>query len=80
MRHRDGSARLQTVEREINPRFHRLLEEFDRLTGVPILVNTSLNLAGEPIACSPADAVKTFLGSGLDALVLGDTLCFKSDR
>ncbi len=76
--HADGTARLQTVEQAVNPRFHALLGEFDRLTGVPVLINTSFNLAGEPIVCSPEDAVSTFLRSGLDALVLGDTLCLKT--
>ncbi len=76
--HADGTARLQTVERAVNPRLHALLEAFDRLTGVPVLLNTSFNLAGEPIVCTPADAISTFRHSGLDALVLGDYLCRKS--
>ena len=76
--HSDGTARLQTVEAAVNPRFHALITEFDRLTGVPVLVNTSFNLAGEPMVCSPSDAVSTFLRSGLDALVMGDYLCVKT--
>lgn len=74
-----GTGRLQTVQRDVNPRFYRVIEEFDRLTGVPVLLNTSLNLQGEPIVCSPADAVATFLGSGLDALILGDYLLSRSE-
>jgi len=55
-----------------------LIEAFYELTGVPVVVNTSLNLQGEPIVCTPEDAISTFLRSGLDALVLGDYLCLKS--
>jgi carbamoyltransferase len=76
--HFDGTGRLQTVERAVNPRFYALIEAFDRLTGVPVVVNTSLNLQGEPIVCTPAEAVSTYLRSGLDALVMGDYLCVKS--
>ena len=76
--HHDGTGRLQTVEREVNPRFHGLIQEFERLTGVPVVLNTSFNLQGEPIVCTPEDAVSTFLRSGLDALVLGNYLCSKA--
>jgi carbamoyltransferase len=76
--HVDGSGRLQTVERDTNPRFHALIEEFDRLTGVPIVLNTSFNLNGEPIVCSPTDAIRTFASCGLDALILGDHLLTKA--
>ena len=78
--HFDGTGRLQTVEPESNPRLHALIREFDRLTSVPVVLNTSFNLAGEPIVCSPADAVSTFLRSGLDALVMGDYLCLASEN
>ena len=77
--HFDGTGRLQTVERETNGRFHALVEAFERLTGVPVVLNTSFNLAGEPIVCTPADAVSTFRRSGLDALVAGDCLCLKPE-
>lgn len=70
--HVDGTARVQTVARELNPRFHRLLKAFDEAAGVPVLVNTSFNRRGEPIVCSPEDAVACFKETGLDALVLGD--------
>ncbi len=72
--HVDGSARVQTVDAETNPRFHRLLEAFERRTGCPILLNTSFNLRGEAIVASPADALLCFVRSGLDTLVLGDHL------
>lgn len=78
--HVDGTARLQTVDRETNPRYYRLLREFDRLTGVPVLLNTSFNLNGEPIVCTPKDAVSTFLASDIDVLVLGDHMCSKKDQ
>ena len=70
--HVDGSARPQTVRAAQNPPLFRLLEAFRDLTGVPVLLNTSFNQAGEPIVCSPADAIRTFLNTGLDLLVLGD--------
>ena len=56
----------------VNPRLHGLLRRFEDLTGVPVLLNTSFNDAGEPIVCTPADALRTFLRTGLDVLVLGD--------
>jgi carbamoyltransferase len=72
--HVDGTGRLQTVNRQWNPRFHGLLEEFHRLTGVPILLNTSFNVMGKPMAHSVEDAFGVFLGSGMDALAIGDYL------
>lgn len=69
--HVDGTARVQTVSRRTNPLFHRLISEFGRRTGVPVLLNTSFNDAGEPIVCSPSEAIRCFRGTGLDALVLG---------
>ena len=71
------SARLQTVDEERNPRFYRLLEAFDRLTGCPVLVNTSFNVRGEPIVCTPEDAYRCFLATDMDALVLEDVLVSK---
>jgi len=75
--HVDGSARLQTVKREDNPVFYELLKEFGRLTGIPVLLNTSFNLKGEPIVCTPEDALKTFYRSGLDLLFMGKYLIKK---
>jgi carbamoyltransferase len=72
--HVDGSARVQTVGRAVNPRFRALLESFDRWTGCPVLLNTSFNLAGEPIVASPDDALATAGAAGLDLLVIGDVL------
>jgi carbamoyltransferase len=77
--HVDGSARVQTVDAETNPRFYRLLEAFERRTGCPILLNTSFNLRGEPIVCTPLDALRCFLRSGLDTLVLGEHLLDRAD-
>lgn len=68
--HVDGSGRLQTVDREHNPRFHALIEQFRRLTGVPVLLNTSFN-ENEPIVCEPAQALDCFLRTNMDVLVLG---------
>ncbi|MDQ4088941.1 MAG: carbamoyltransferase [Actinomycetota bacterium] len=76
--HVDGSARPQTVSRRTNPRYWRLIREFEELTGVPLLLNTSLNVQ-EPIVCTPEDAVKTFSRAGFDVLVLEDHLVLRSD-
>ncbi len=72
--HRDGTSRIQTVSRLRQPQFWALLKAFEKKTGFPILVNTSFNLKDEPLVCSPADAVKTFLRSRLDALAMADRL------
>ena len=69
--HVDGSARPQTVERDVNPLYWRLIREFGNRTGVPVVMNTSFNLRGEPIVCAPTDAIRTFFTSGMDALVIG---------
>lgn len=69
--HSDGSARVQTVHADSNPRFHALLQAFARLSGVPVLVNTSFNVRGEPVVCSPKDALDAFFTTPLDALVIG---------
>ena len=75
--HIDGTGRLQTVKAEWNPRFHALLDAFHRLTGVPILLNTSFNVMGKPIVHTVEDAFGVFMGSGLDALAIGDYLFTK---
>ena len=73
--HVDGTARPQTVRRNANPRLYELLQAFERRAGVPVLLNTSFNAAGEPIVCSPRDAIRSFLSMRLDVLVLGDHIC-----
>ncbi len=75
--HIDGTGRLQTVTADANPRFYALIAAFERLTGVPIVLNTSFNLNGEPMVCSPEDAIRSFYTCGLDALVLGNHLVIK---
>ena len=77
--HVDWSARLQTVDAERNPRLHRLLLAFEGLTGCPVLVNTSFNVRGEPIVCTPEDAIRCFLSTEMDVLVLDDRVVRKSD-
>lgn len=72
--HQDGSARVQTVTADVAPRFCRLIRAFGRKTGVPVLLNTSFNVRGEPIVCTPEDAYNTFLNTGIDALVIGSCL------
>ena len=75
--HVDGSARPQTVERDVNPLYWRLINEFGQRTGVPVVMNTSFNLRGEPIVCTPTDAIRTFFSSGMDALMIGSFLVEK---
>ena len=75
--HVDGTARLQTVDKQYNPRFYNLIREFYNLTRLPVVLNTSFNLAGEPIVCTPTDALRTFFSSGLDVLAMGNYLVFK---
>jgi carbamoyltransferase len=75
--HVDGTARVQTVDRETNPRYYDLLAAFERKTGVPVLINTSFNSRGQPIVCSPRDAVEAFYSTPLDALVIGSFLVEK---
>jgi len=77
--HVDGSARPQTVDAARHGRFHTLLEAFARKTGCPLLVNTSLNVRGEPIACSPQDAYGVFTATEMDVLVLERTVLVKSN-
>jgi carbamoyltransferase len=77
--HVDYSARLQTVDAVRNPGLHRLLRAFHDLTGCPVLVNTSFNVRGEPIVCTPADAYRCFAATDIDVLVLEDCLVYKSD-
>ena len=72
--HVDYSARIQTVHRETNPRYHALLMAFKAKTGCPVLVNTSFNVRGEPIVCTPEDAFRCFMGTEIEVLVAGD--CF----
>lgn len=76
--HVDGSARLQTVSRDINPMYHDLISKFGEKTGVPVLLNTSFNIMGEPIVESPVNAMRCFFSTGLDALALGSYLIRKS--
>ena len=75
--HIDGSCRVQAVRKETNPRYHRVISEFQKLTGVPIVLNTSFN-DSEPIVCTPEDAIATFLKTEIDVLAIGDYLVFKS--
>jgi carbamoyltransferase len=72
--HVDYSARVQTVTADTNPRYHALLTRFKELTGCGVLVNTSFNVRGEPVVCTPEDAFRCFMGTDLDALVVGN--CF----
>jgi carbamoyltransferase len=78
--HVDYSARIQTVHSDTNPLFHKLLTRFKALTGCPILVNTSFNVRGEPIACTPEDAFRCFMGNELDVLVIGNCVLQKTEQ
>lgn len=78
--HVDYSARIQTVDGDTNPRFHKLLSSFEAKTGCPVLVNTSFNVRGEPVVCTPEDAYQCFMRTEMDYLVLGNYLLAKSDQ
>ena len=78
--HVDYSARIQTVHKETNPKYHSLISRFKEITGCPLLVNTSFNVRGEPIVCTPTDAFKCFMGTQLDALVVGNCFLIKEDQ
>lgn len=78
--HVDYSARVQTVHSDTNPRYHTLLTTFKRRTGCPILVNTSFNIRGEPIVCTPEDAFRCFMGTELDVLAIGNCVLRKGDQ
>ena len=78
--HVDYSSRIQTVDGNSNPKFYSLLKEFYKKTKCPLLVNTSFNIRGEPIVSSPYDAIKCFLGTNLDLLILGNCIIKKSEQ
>jgi carbamoyltransferase len=78
--HVDGTARVQTVNAETNPLLYKILAEFRSLTGIPIILNTSFNLAGEPIVCTPFDALSTFARSEIDALFMGNYLVVRDEQ
>ena len=78
--HVDYSARVQTVHQETNPRYHALIRRFQQKTGCPVLVNTSFNVRGEPIVCTPEDAFRCFMGTGIEALAVGNCFLRKEDQ
>ena len=78
--HVDYSARIQTVHRETNPRCYALIETFKRRTGCPVLVNTSFNVRGEPIVCTPEDAFRCFMGTEMETLLIGNCLLRKPEQ
>ena len=75
--HIDGTGRLQTVNKDIHKKFYNLIKEFYKITDVPVLLNTSFNLNGEPVVMKPEDAIKTFYSCGLDILVIGNYIIKK---
>jgi carbamoyltransferase len=78
--HVDYSARVQTVDKKISPRYHKLIEKFKDITNCPVLVNTSFNIRGEPIVCTPEDAYSCFMGTNLDMLVIGNLILEKAEQ
>ena len=78
--HVDYSARIQTVDEEINPKYYKLINKFYKITGFPLLVNTSFNVRGEPIVCTPQDAFRCFMGTDLDILVIENFFLIKSEQ
>jgi carbamoyltransferase len=78
--HVDYSARIQTVEKSTNPKYHALISKFKELTGCPVLVNTSFNVRGEPIVCSPEDAFYCLMGTDIEFLVVGNCILRKDQQ
>jgi len=78
--HVDYSARVQTVHQQTNPRYYKLIKRFKELTGCPVIVNTSFNVRGEPIVCSPEDAFRCFMGTELDVLIVGNAILHKAEQ
>ena len=78
--HVDYSARIQTIEKNINSRYHAIISKFKEKTGIPLVVNTSFNVRGEPIVCTPKDAFKCFMGTELDILSVGNYLLVKDKQ
>ena len=78
--HVDYSARIQTVHKETNPRYHALISAFKKRTGCPVIVNTSFNVRGEPIVCTPEDAFRCFMGTEIEILVAGNCILRKEDQ
>jgi carbamoyltransferase len=78
--HVDNTARIQTVSSETNPLYYKLIKRFKEITGCPVLINTSFNIRGEPIICTPEDAYKCFMGTDLDILVVGNAYLIKSEQ
>jgi carbamoyltransferase len=78
--HVDGTGRLQTVRKDRNPAYYSLIKEFGRLSGVPVVVNTSFNIRGEPIVCTPEDAYRCMMGTGIDCLFIGNRLVRRQDN
>lgn len=77
--HVDGTCRPQLIDERFNPRFYRVVEEFGRLTGVPVVLNTSMNIKGEPVVCTPRDALKCLIDTGIDVLVCEDVIVDKAE-
>ena len=80
MTHVDYSARIQTVHAETNPRYHALISAFKQRTDCPVLVNTSFNVRGEPIVCTPEDAFRCFMGTEMETLVIGNCFLRKGEQ
>ena len=78
--HVDYSARIQTVHADTNPLYHAVISKFKDITGCPIVVNTSFNVRGEPIVCTPSDAFKCFMGTEMDALAIGNFFLLKQEQ
>lgn len=78
--HVDRSARIQTVHADINPRYHALISRFHEKTGCPVLINTSFNVCGESIVCTPEDALRCLMGTEMDALVIGNCMLRREEQ
>ena len=76
----DYSARIQTVHEETNPAYHALISRFKKLTGCPVIINTSFNVRGEPIVCTPQDAFHCFMGTDAEMLIVGNAILRKEEQ
>ena len=78
--HVDGTGRLQVIRREQNTRYYDLIKEFGKLSGIPMLINTSFNVRGEPVVCTPEDAYRCMMGTGIDYVIIGNYLIKREDN
>ncbi|MBI3599305.1 MAG: hypothetical protein HY097_01510 [Nitrospinae bacterium] len=75
--HVDGTSRVQSINRDVNPRYYDMIHKFYQITSIPLILNTSFNIRNQAIVCTPQDAISTFFGTGMDYLAIGDFIVEK---